>query len=446
MSAGSHGALLADLAWLDSAMSARFAAHIAGPDAPAVLPVPPAIRGTSPYAKFLRAASLAPPARLILALAVAPHIAPELLDPFLLQNQAIGRRFSEFGGLTGQSHAGFLPTAETALFLLAGNDRALRLTLLPYVIPNHQLYTSGPLLLETRHPDEPPLAAALRPSAAGLHLLLTGSVEPPPPGPDFPASRITTRLGWQDLVLDDTTRSQVEHIGLWLRFGPTIMQGWDLGRRLKPGYRCLFYGPPGTGKTLTACLLGQRHKLPVFRVDLSRIISKWIGETEKNLAALFDRAQNANLILFFDEAEALFGQRTESHTANDRAANQQISYLLQRLEDFNGLVILATNQRAHMDEAFSRRFQSSIRFPMPDEHARAKLWAESFRNPGFTLAPDVDFSALANRHELSGGAIINVLRYTALVAAGRPRPVVEAADLMEGIRQELQKEGQYLTR
>lgn len=438
--------LLAELAWLEAMIATRFAAHLAAAgDPPPPLPAPPRL-AAGPYAEQLRALQLSPQARLILILALCPHLAPELLDPFLLQNQATGRRFTEFGGVTGQAHGGFLPTAETALFLLAGADRAQRLALLPLFAPSHPLYASALLTLDHRHPDEPAAAAALRPTAEGLHLLLTGQAEPPVPAPDFPAARITTSLDWEDLVLDPATARQINQLGLWLRHGPALMHDWGLSRRLKPGYRCLFYGPPGTGKTLTASLLGKRHNLPVYRVDLSRVVSKWIGETEKNLAILFDRAQHANWILFFDEAEALFGQRTESHTSNDRAANQQITYLLQRLEDFPGLVILATNQRAHMDEAFARRFQATIRFAMPDEDARLNLWRDSFIAPGLKLAPGIDFRALAAKYEISGGAIINVLRHAALMAADRTPPTVTAPDIMEGIRLELHKEGQYLNR
>jgi SpoVK/Ycf46/Vps4 family AAA+-type ATPase len=215
---------------------------------------------------------------------------------------------------------------------------------------------------------------------------------------------------------------------------------------LKPGYRCLFHGPPGTGKTLTACLLGKHHKLPVYRIDLSRVVSKWIGETEKNLAGLFDQAEDRDWILFFDEADALFGKRSESASANDRAANQQIAYLLQRLEGFSGLAILATNQHAYLDEAFARRFQASIRFPMPDAAQRLRLWRESFESGGFTLAPDVDFGALARAHELAGGGIINVLRAACLLAAQRQPPTVTGSDLLEAVRRELQKDGRYTTR
>ncbi|HYD32431.1 MAG TPA: ATP-binding protein [Azospirillaceae bacterium] len=430
-----------ELAWLQEVIEARFATG--APDGDPASP-PPLDGSDGPYADALRTLHFGPAERLVLILALAPHLAPDLLDPFLLRNEATGARFSEFGGLTGQAHAGFLPTAETAMFLLAGRDLARRLAYRRLFAPDQRLVTHGVLTLDLRHPDEPPLSAALRPTAVWLETLLSGEEDDPPPGPDFPAQRVTTTLDWDDLVLDTKTLRQVGMIQSWLRHSHTLLHEWNLARRLKPGYRCLFHGPPGTGKTLTACLLGKVHGLPVYRVDLSRIVSKWIGETEKNLGALFDQAQHRKWVLFFDEAESLFGKRTESRSANDRAANQQISYLLQRLEDYSGLAILATNHQSHMDEAFSRRFQSSILFAMPDAEARLRLWRDTFRNEAFSLASDVDFARLAADHEMAGGAIVNVLRHACLLAVERRPPVIRANDLIQGIRAEMQKEGHYL--
>lgn len=437
-----------ELAWMEAVMAVRFAAYTdeAGPvDAP--LPEPPELHASDgAYAELVLRLGLKMPARLVLILALSPYIAPERLDAFLLNNRATGRRFTEFGGVLGQSHAGFLPTAETAMFLLAGSDCQRRIELDGLFQPGHALQREGVVQIVQRHADEPPLSGTLRVSARMLNQILHGDAHLVAASPDFPASPITTSLDWEDLVLDAATLKQIEVMGLWLEHGPKLMKGWGLERRLKPGYRALFHGLPGTGKTLTACLLGKRHHVPVYRVDLSRVVSKWIGETEKNLAALFDQAEGQNWILFFDEAEALFGKRNEARSSNDHAVNQQIAYLLQRLENHSGLTILATNQSSHMDEAFSRRFQSSIQFPMPDAAARLRLWRESFASPGFDLAEDIDFNALAERHELAGGAIINVLRHGALMAVKRQPPVVHAHDLLDGIRLELQKDGRYLSR
>lgn len=439
--------LRAELDWLSAAMSARFAAYAEGAGtAHLELAEPPQVDDTAaPYADFIREHALDGPERLIVALALAPHVAPALLDPFLLQNQATGRRFTEFGGVSANAHAGFLPTAETALFLLADGDPHERMKHERRLAREHRLVRQGIVVLDHRHPDEPPFSAALRLSAMAIHQLLNGSEHMPEPGPDFPAARITTPLDWGDLVLDAATLQQVEMIARWVQHSKTLMDEWGLSRRLKPGYRCLFHGPPGTGKTLTAGLLGKRFGVPVYRVDISMVMSKWIGETEKNLAALFDRAEGRGWILFFDEADSLFGKRTETRTANDRSANQQIAYLLQRIEDYSGLAILATNQRDFLDEAFARRFQSFIRFPVPDPKARLRLWRETFAGGGFTLSPDVHFKTIADKYELSGGAIINVLRHVCLMAVDRDPPVVQAEDLIDGIRRELQKDGHFVS-
>lgn len=436
--------ILSELDWLDGIIASRFAAYgdqkAAG--APVQIPDPPSLtKSDGAYANLVRDIPLSAGDRLTLILALAPYLAPERLDPFLIHNAATGRPFTEFGGVNGKDHGGFLPSAQTANFLL-GSSGALPAD--PFAILNHPLIENGILVVDHGHSDEPPLAGALKLSPQGLHQLLYDQEYLPPASSGFPAKRISTPLDWEDLILDGPTFSQIEMVMSWISHSKTLMEDWGLARRLKPGYRCLFHGPPGTGKTLTASLLGKLYDLPVYRVDLSQIVSKWIGETEKNLASLFDQAQDRDWILFFDEADALFGKRTESRSSNDRSANQQIAYLLQRLESHSGVAILATNQTAHMDEAFSRRFQSTILFPMPDKASRLRLWQDTFSSPGFTLAPEIDFADLAENYELSGGGIINVLRHVALLAVRRDPVTVELRDLVDGIRLELKKDGRYL--
>ena len=197
----------------------------------------------------------------------------------------------------------------------------------------------------------------------------------------------------------------------------------------------LFYGPPGTGKTLAATLLGKKNEMDVYRIDLSMIVSKYIGETEKNLAKVFDLAENRNWILFFDEADALFGKRTSTNTSNDRHANQEVAYLLQRIEDFPGMVILATNLRSNIDEAFSRRFQSVVYFPMPTEEQRAELWRNML--PGKWLGKDAEeLITMAAETELSGGAITNVVRRCALRMIQSKKKLLDKVMLKEALQKE----------
>lgn len=436
-----------EIDWFRAVLERRFKLH-AGKDAPgdplAELSPPDHAGRRAPYADVLRQFDMTPAERLLLILSYIPHVRPDALDPFFIQNQSVQRRFTEFGGVTGLSHGGFIPTGETAMFLLAGDDLRARLAHQRLFSHEHYLYARNVLRLSPRHPEEPPLASALHLTQEYLERLSTGRAYHPPFSPEFPAQRVTTPYEWDDLVLDPQSRREVDDIVAWARYSETLMDGWLLRKRLKPGFRSLFYGPPGTGKTLTAGLLGKATGLAVYRVDLSKIISKYIGETEKNLASLFDHAQQQDWILFFDEADSLFGKRTESRNANDRAANQQVSYLLQRIEDFPGIVILATNLRSHLDDAFARRFQSMIHFPMPSAAQRLRLWEENFRDKPYRLAADVDLGRLARDHELSGGSIINVLRYACLRAVVRDPQEIVALDLLHGVKRELDKEGKFL--
>jgi SpoVK/Ycf46/Vps4 family AAA+-type ATPase len=235
-------------------------------------------------------------------------------------------------------------------------------------------------------------------------------------------------------------QNEVIEIRAWLRHGDTLMNDWGLNRVIKPGYRSLFFGPPGTGKTLTATLLGKYTELDVYRIDLSMIVSKYIGETEKNLANIFDQAMNKRWILFFDEADALFGKRTATSSSNDRYANQEVSYLLQRIEDYPGVIILATNLKSNIDEAFARRFQSMIYFSMPAPEERLRLWQAAFSAQS-TLEPEIDLAEIAHEYILSGGAISNVVRYCSLMALERGENVIRKKELIAGIKKEFKKEG-----
>lgn len=351
--------------------------------------------------------------RVIIMLALMPHTCPQALDILFVQNKNFDRQYTEFGGWKGLSHGGFLPTGETASFIIAGEDMEKKKTVIRMFQRDYWFYTKNILRLEGAGEGEPFLSGQLRPSEEFLSHVLLDREYKPDYNIGFPAKRITTELEWKNMILDYNTLEALEEINTWIEHQHTIMEEWGLKRFLKPGYRALFYGPPGTGKTLAATLLGKKNNMDVYRVDLSMIVSKYIGETEKNLAKVFDMAENRNWILFFDEADALFGKRTSTNTSNDRHANQEVAYLLQRIEDFPGTVILATNLKSNIDEAFSRRFQSIIYFPMPDEELRAALWRSML--PKEWLGDDAEeLIATAAQTELSGGSIANVVRKCAI--------------------------------
>jgi SpoVK/Ycf46/Vps4 family AAA+-type ATPase len=276
-----------------------------------------------------------------------------------------------------------------------------------------------------------------------LNWLINGYMYLPKMSMTFPAQHLTTKMAWEDLVLNRSTLSQVQELKDWIQYNDVLFFDWGMEKKLKPGYRALFHGPPGTGKTLTATLLGNETGKAVFRIDLSMVISKYIGETEKNLSNLFDKAQNKNWILFFDEADALFGKRTNVKDAHDRYANQEVAYLLQRIEDYPGLAILASNFKSNIDEAFLRRFNSIIYFPMPPYEERLVLWQKAFPTQ-VQFSHDVSFDQLAKQYALSGSHIMNVVHYVCLQAiASQNKPIVQVAhkDIVQGIQREMAKEG-----
>jgi len=437
-------ALERELAWAGRVIAARFELHFGQPCAVAdvreLLP-PELSRDASPYARLLRHHGLDDfDVRIVLMLALMPHLRPQLLDPFLLKNINYERGFTEFGGVAGSAYGGFLPTMETAVFVLCGEDLGRRLALAELLCPHHGLRAARLLAPDSGQPACTQFGAALQIHPEQFGALTAGAEFEPAHSPAFPAVRLDSSLDWGDLVLAPELREDVEEIRAWITHGDALLRDWELARQLKPGFRSLFYGPPGTGKTLTACLLGKSCGREVYRIDLSLVVSKYIGETEKNLASVFDQARSRNWILFFDEADALFGKRTQTSSANDRYANQEVAYLLQRVEDFAGVVILATNLKGNIDDAFARRVQSMVYFGMPDQQQRAELWRKGF-GPRLALAPDIDLAALAAQFELSGGAIANVVRYAALMALRRNSEQVSLADLLYGCSRELRKEG-----
>lgn len=376
--------------------------------------------------------------RIVVMLTLMPHICPQILDIFFVQNKNFDRQYTEFGGWKGLSHGGFLPTGETASFILAGEDMEKKKAVIRMFQRDHWFYSANILRLEGAGEGEPFLSGLLRVSEEFLSRVLLEKDYKPDYNIGFPAKRVTTALQWEDMILDYNTLEALDEINTWIAHQNAIMKDWGLERILKPGYRALLYGPPGTGKTLAATLLGKKNRMDVYRIDLSMIVSKYIGETEKNLARVFDLAENRNWILFFDEADALFGKRTSTNTSNDRHANQEVAYLLQRIEDFPGIIILATNLRSNIDEAFSRRFQSVIYFPMPTKELRADLWRKML--PRQWLGKDADeLIAIAAETELSGGSITNVVRRCALYLIKSEERILDKRILKEALQKEKMK-------
>jgi SpoVK/Ycf46/Vps4 family AAA+-type ATPase len=255
---------------------------------------------------------------------------------------------------------------------------------------------------------------------------------------------VPPRFGWDDIVLPESVREVLCEIVLRVRHEPLVFGEWGFTSRhaRSRSLSALFTGPSGTGKTMAAEVIANALGLSLFRVDLSAVVSKYIGETEKNLAQIFNDASSASAVLFFDEADALFGKRSEVRDSHDRYANIEVSYLLQRLEDYDGIVILASNLRQNLDEAFVRRLHLTADFPFPDVPARLEIWRRTLP-AALPLADDVDLPALARRFRLSGGNIRNACVTAAFLAAGDGVPV-SMSHLLRAVRREHQKMGKLL--
>ena len=251
------------------------------------------------------------------------------------------------------------------------------------------------------------------------------------------AQRIVPCHGWDDIVVPENVSSQLREIAAQVARRAQVYEAWGFGAKLNRGrgINVLFAGASGTGKTLAAEILASHLDLDLFRIDLSSVVSKYIGETEKNLRRVFDAAEQSGAILLFDEADALFGKRSEIKDSHDRYANIEVNYLLQRMEDYRGLAILATNKKSHLDQAFMRRLRFVVDFPFPDAAHRARIWRRVF--PKAAATQELDFAALA-RLEITGGNIKNVALNAAFLAADQDAST-GIAHVFQAARREYQK-------
>jgi AAA+ superfamily predicted ATPase len=260
------------------------------------------------------------------------------------------------------------------------------------------------------------------------------------------AQHIIPKYRWEDLILPEKVLLQLKHLEQYLAQQETVMHRWG-GSAIRPrgyGIKALFSGGPGTGKTMCAEVIAGALGLDLFKVDLSSVISRWVGETEKNLREIFDAAEGGSTVILFDEGDALFGSRGEVKQAQDRFANQEVSFLLQRLEVFEGCAIITTNLQENIDEAFLRRFGAVVEFPMPTPAEREKLWERAFPKHA-PRSPDLDIPYLARQFNLAGGSIINASLNACIVAAAQGKPI-GMIHAVEAIARELYKMGKQVNR
>jgi SpoVK/Ycf46/Vps4 family AAA+-type ATPase len=258
------------------------------------------------------------------------------------------------------------------------------------------------------------------------------------------ARKINPRRKWQDLVLAAPVKEQLEEICAFVRHKETVYSEWGFDKKLSlgKGLNILFAGPSGTGKTLAAEIIAGEVGLDLYKIDISGIVSKYIGETEKNLKKIFGEAEIGNAILFFDEADALFGKRSEVNDSHDRYANIEVNYLLQQMEEHEGIIILASNYKKNLDDAFLRRLQFAVEFPIPDEAARKEIWIGMFPENA-RIGEDVDFNFLS-KFKLTGGNIKNIALLAAVLAA-EGSGVIGMKEILKGLKREFQKMGKICT-
>jgi len=443
---GNAAVIAEEIAWLSSILNSRIlklenadAKTLYFTEAPA-----PALSGkNSAYADLVNKYRLSDRERLLLISSLVPHISAETFTTRMRDDhKTLKIKYPSLGGYFDATFTNFVPSLQTVVYLLAGDDMSSMLYNYLYLAEKSVLIREQIITLNhvsTSQDDTNMRNHAIKLAPEYVQYLISGEKPRPDFGRAFPASLITTGLDWEQLVVKPDIRKELERIMSWEQHGKALLQ--KTNSKLNASFTCLFYGPSGSGKTLAVQLLGKTLGIDVFRIDLSMIVSKYIGETEKNLAYLFDRAKGKNWILFFDEADALFGKRTDITDSKDKWANLEMSYLLQRMEEHNGLTILASNLKNNIDNAMTRRFQSVIYFNRPLKEERIELWKKLLPAP-FTYHPKLNFNELG-KYELTGGNIINVVKAACLQAVCRNSEEIGTQDLADAIKREFAKENRF---
>lgn len=376
------------------------------------------------YAQFVIKNQLNKTERLLILLSAA-----QILDPDLISELQSDKNL--FRLVQCEESGQLLPSGETFLHLLCQDNPEKRLETLKYLSTHHLFYKKSVIDLGPVRESLHYHYGVLKLTHNYRDLFLYNENNPPRFSAEFPAHLLQTHLEWEDLVINSATNERLEEIIAYLKMEEELRNDWKLNKHMKNGYRCLFYGPSGTGKTLAATLIGKHLRRDVYRVDLSSVVSKYVGETSKNLNALFNTAENKDWILFFDEGDALFGKRVDTSAAEDKNAhfaNQDVAFLLQRIENYNGLVIVASNFKQNMDAAFSRRFQRVVNFEALKSEMAVQYWLDNFPKE-VSLSAGIDLNLIVKQYPFSQASIINVIIRVCLHAKRMGSTEIKLADL-----------------
>ena len=260
------------------------------------------------------------------------------------------------------------------------------------------------------------------------------------------ATVIKKKHTWDELVLPEEQKKLIIRACNQIKYKNIVYDKWGMDKKVLygRGLSMLFSGPSGTGKTMAAQVVANELGLEIYRVDLSKVVSKYIGETEKNLGEIFESAKKSNVILLFDETDAIFGKRTEVKDSHDKNANVETSYLLQKMEEYNGVTIMTTNFIGNIDKAFFRRINYVVHFTLPSAELRKEIWQKMY--PKETpISEDVDFDFLAKQFEISGGSIKNIVITSSFIAASESNEV-KMEHIIKGLEYEIKKQGKIVSK
>ncbi|CAN5746715.1 hypothetical protein BH11BAC7_BH11BAC7_11460 [soil metagenome] len=416
--------------WLKSCIAKRIALFKNGESKDSdifVLNPPPTFDvATDEYSTVLEKYKFNSEERLLLALAMCNHFDPRTLNGFMEtpQLQMVSRVLKTDNGLS------ILPTAETFFFLVAGENTEHYLALHRYFSTDHPFYRESILDLADAPPGVSKFDGALSVPVSYRELLLYNKYQPPRFSSEFPAHLLTTKLNWGDLVLMPYTQNLLDEMKGRLIYESDV-RNWEtptgtLGHHMRPGMRVLLYGASGQGKTLTTALFGKLMERDVYRIDLSAIISKYVGETSKNLRNLFDTAERKDWIIFIDEGDALLGMRADLSTSTSSTAqsnNHDVAYILQRIETFDGIIIIATNLAHNIDAAFERRFEGRINYMALSVENQLKVWNNVWPTK-LEMEAGARVDAMLADNALSPASIVNVVQRLAIMMAEQKQTVV----------------------